>query len=259
MNQTLELLHNRVSLRKYANKPISEQDLDAILEGAMRAPTAGNMMMYSILVIKNEEKKQRLSESCDNQPFIAKAPVILIFLADMQRLYDYFDHCRVQEFCEIKGINYTSSPNYASLFLSISDALIAAQNAVVAAESLNIGSCYIGDITENYELHKELLKLPDKVFPIGMLTLGYYPESMKRVKKSRFVKKYLVFDEEYQSLDPADFANMYKELEEKFVPNNTYNANNFGQILYTKKFGTAFADEMERSINVILRHWMGNK
>lgn len=254
MNTTLDLLNNRMSLRKYADKPIEQKDLDQILEGAMRAPTAGNMMLYSVLVIRDEVKRKRLSQTCDNQPFIAKAPVTLVFLADMQRIYDYFAYCNVKEFCKNVDREY-KEPALASLFLSVSDALIAAQNAVIAAESLGIGSCYIGDIIENYEEHKKLLNLPDKVFPIGMLCLGYYPEGTKRIITPRFDKKYIVFNEEYKYLTDDDFREMYKEREKKVSPQNVDGAENFGQLLYSRKFGSEFFEEMEKSIGVILKHW----
>ena len=256
MNQTLNLIKNRMSLRRYEDRPIEKKDLDLILEAAMRAPTAGNMMMYSILVIKNEDKRKRLSETCDNQPFIAKAPISLIFLADMQRIYDYFTYCDVEKFCKEKNREYRK-PALASLFLSISDALIAAQNAVVAAESLGIGSCYIGDVMENYEIHREILNLPDRVFPIGMLCLGYYPQDSKRIISSRFDKKYIVFNEEYKQLRDEDFKEMYREREKRVSPKNVYGAENFGQLLYSRKFGSEFFEEMERSVGVILEHWKG--
>lgn len=256
MNSTLALLNNRMSLRKYAQRPIDEKDLELIIQGAMRAPTAGNMMLYSIIVVRDKEKMKKLSETCDNQPFIAKAPVSLIFLADTQRIYDYFDYCDLEEFCKEKDVEY-KKPAFASLFLSISDALIAAQNAAIAAESLEIGSCYIGDIMEKYEIHKELLNLPDKVFPIGMLCLGYYPEKAKRIIKPRFDKKYIVFEDEYKMLSNDDFKVMYKEREKKVNSKNIHGAKNFGQLIYSRKFGSKFFEEMERSVNVILEYWKG--
>jgi len=256
MNEVFNLINDRISLRRYADKPISDEDLNIILEGAMRAPTAGNMMSYSILVVKDEEKKKKLSVTCDHQPFIAKAPVVLIFLADMEKLYDYFQFCNVDKFCEANG-EKMNEPGLANLFLSASDALIAAQNAVITAESIGIGSCYIGDIVENYEVHKELLNLPNRVFPIAMLTLGYYPEDIKRIRKPRFDRKFIVFNEEYRTLSTTELKEMYQESEEKLVPNNTYGAENYGQLLYRRKFGTEFFNEMERSIQLILKHWKG--
>lgn len=254
MNPALDILNNRMSLRKYADKPISEEDLNLILQGAMRAPTAGNMMMYSILVIKNEEKKKRLSETCDNQPFIAKAPVILIFLADMHRMYRYFDECNVKDYCSRRGIEF-NKPDISKLFPAAGDAFIAAQNAVVAAEALGVGSCYIGDIVEHYEIHRELLKLPDGVFPLCMLCMGYYPENAERRLNTRFDRKYIVYDEEYKNLNSDEYKNMYIEYEKGVTHDNVYGTENFGQLTYARKFGPGFADEMERSIKVIMEHW----
>lgn len=254
MNNTLNLLYNRVSLRSYQDKNINNEDLKCILNSAMRAPTAGNMMLYSIIVIKDKEKKKKLSQTCDNQSFIATAPLILIFVADMQRWSDYFDYCGIKQYCKENNLEYRS-PNYSDLFLSISDAMIAAQNAVISAESLNIGSCYIGDIMENYEIHKDILDLPDKTFPIGMLTLGYYPENMKRTIKPRFDKEFIIFDEKYKRLSSKDFETMFQNLNNNLNKNNSYNAKNIGQLVYARKFGSPFSKEMERSINIMLKHW----
>ena len=143
MNNVIETINNRVSLRVYKDTPISDEDLNIILNSAIKAPTAGNMMMYSILKIKSDKTKEKLSVTCDNQRFIKNAPLILIFLADVNKWFNYFKVCGVDD---IKG------PGLNDLILGINDALIAAQNAVIAAESLGIGSCYIGDIMENYEV-----------------------------------------------------------------------------------------------------------
>jgi FMN reductase (NADPH) len=255
---TINLLKNRMSLRKYAEKPVSKEHLDIILEGAMRAPTAGNMMLYSILVIKDEEKKKILSKTCDNQPFIASAPVVLVFLADMQRWFDYYNYCGVKKYCEKKALDF-SSPDEGDLMLAAADAIIAAQNAVVAGEDLNIGSCYIGDIIENWEIHRDLLKLPQWVFPVAMLCMGYYPEDKKRIISPRFDKEYIVFEDEYTRLSNEDFKDMFIEREKRMAPDNMYGADNFGQFMYAKKTGAEFSTEMTRSVREMLKNWRGNK
>ena len=94
-----EILRDRVSLRQYAERPIKDEDKKAIIEAAMRAPTAGNMMMYSMIIVSDQALKQRLSETCDHQPFIAKAPLVIVFLADLQRWYDYYHDSGVKDFC----------------------------------------------------------------------------------------------------------------------------------------------------------------
>ncbi|ERI94579.1 nitroreductase family protein [Clostridiales bacterium oral taxon 876 str. F0540] len=253
---TLEVLKNRMSLRKYADRPISEEDLKIVLEGAMRAPTAGNMMLYSIIVVKDKEKKEILSRTCDNQPFIANAPVVLIFLADMQRWFDYYNYSGVKEFCVEKGIEY-NSPDEGDLMLAAADAIIAAQNAVIAGEALNIGSCYIGDIIENYEIHRDLLKLPKWVFPVAMLCMGYYPEEQKRIISPRFDSEYIVYNEEYRRLTDEDFKDMFVEREKRVSPDNKLGAKNLGQFMYAKKTGSEFSKEMTRSVREMLKNWHG--
>ena len=90
INETLELLFNRKSVRAYESREIQEEEKQAILEAALQAPTAGNMTLYTILDITDQDKKDKLAVTCDNQPFIAKAPMVLIFCADYKRWYDVF-------------------------------------------------------------------------------------------------------------------------------------------------------------------------
>ena len=258
MNETLNLLKNRTSVRKFSDKPITEEHLDCILEGAMRAPTAGNMMLYSIIVVEDKEKKEILSRTCDNQPFIANSPTILIFVADFQKWEDYYRVNKVDGYCIENNMEYTR-PSEASLFLGIGDALIAAQNAVVAAESLGVGSCYIGDIMEQYEIHKKLLNLPEFAFPVGMLCLGYYPEHYNQKPRERFNKEYIVFKEEYKRLPEEDIKEMFKSLDKRYVEQNKFNAKNYAQMHYAFKTRAEFSIEMARSIREVLKIWDGKE
>lgn len=239
MNEVINTINSRVSLRRYDSCEISNDDLEKIIESAIKAPTAGNMMMYSILKITDEKIKETLSQTCDNQPFIKNAKVILIFLADLQKWYDYF------EVCEVENIK---APGMNDFMLGIDDAIIACQNAVVAAESLGIGSCYIGDIMENYEKHKELLNLPDYTFPAAMITLGYYPKDMNKIYRERFDKQYVVFENTYKKLDEDELKNMFKHKEEDMPKTNPYGAKNFGELIYNRKTNADFSFEMDRSI-----------
>lgn len=254
MNDVIKTLEERVSLRRYKDIPIKDKDLDIIIKGAIKAPTAGNMMLYSIIVIKDEETKKKLSITCDNQPFIAKAPVQLLFLADMQRWFDYYDYCDVKKICKEKNIGY-NGPEEADLFLACCDALIAAQNAVIAAESIGIGSCYIGDIMENYETHREMFNLPKWTFPIALLSMGYYPDDYERVHRERFNQKYVVFDEKYRKLNKEEFQDMFKNKEN--IDFKKMELENFGQFMYLRKTGADFSVEMARSVKKALENWKG--
>lgn len=95
-----EVIKNRTSLRVYDDRMIEDQDLEKILEAASLAPTAGNQQLYSIIVIKSQETKDKLSESCDHQPFIAKAPVLLLFVSDQKKWFDYYQLEGCKEFSE---------------------------------------------------------------------------------------------------------------------------------------------------------------
>lgn len=90
MNDVLQSLHERKSVRVFKDLKISENDKETILLAAMEAPTAGNQQLYTILDITEQSLKDKLAISCDNQPFIAKAPMVLIFCADFQKWYDAF-------------------------------------------------------------------------------------------------------------------------------------------------------------------------
>jgi nitroreductase len=85
MNPVIELILNRKSVRAFEEREISPEVKDEILSAAMRAPTAGNMMLYSIIDVRNPDIKRALVKTCDNQAFIAQAPWVLLFLADYQR------------------------------------------------------------------------------------------------------------------------------------------------------------------------------
>jgi len=255
MNETLRVIDERRSLRGYDTRAISEEHKKAILHSAFRAPTAGNMMMYSIIEVANQKMKDKLVTTCDNQPFIAKAPLVLLFLADLQRWYDLFQYSDVPNLCEARGIEYVT-PKESDLLLASCDAVIAAQNAVIAAESVGIGSCYIGDIMENIEIHREMFDLPNWVFPIALLCFGYplREDRESREKTPRFSEHLVYFKDKYKHADmkefETEFANRFKDRKDLLK-----DVANIGQAMYLRKTGSDFSTEMRRSVKVALRDW----
>jgi nitroreductase len=256
MNETLKIIDNRRSLRGYDSKEISPIHKKQILHSAFRAPTAGNMMHYSIIEVANQDLKDRLVKTCDNQPFIAKAPLVLLFLADMQRWYDLFEYSGVIDLCNKQDIEY-ATPKESDLMLASCDAVIAAQNAVIAAESLGIGSCYIGDIMENIETHREMFDLPKWVFPIALLCFGYPLHGNRdgREKTPRFSKHFVYFKDKYVRINikdfEAEFLDRYKDGKNLFKETK-----NIGQFIYLRKTGSDFAAEMRRSVKVAISDWV---
>lgn len=257
MNQTVELLLNRRSVRVYEGKAIADEVKEGILAATMRAPTAGNMMLYSIIEVKEQETKNRLVKTCDNQPFIAKAPLVLLFLADYQRWYDYFRVSGVEQFCEQKAMTMRK-PAEGDLFLACCDALIAAQTAVIAAESLGIGSCYIGDIMENYEEHKALFDLPKYVFPITLVCFGYPTrQQQERELTQRFDKRFVVFEDRYTRFGKESLQEMHGERQTQVFGDRekVMGTRNLGQMMYQRKFDADFAREMNRSVKKMVQSW----
>ncbi|MGE5378511.1 MAG: nitroreductase family protein [Bacteroidota bacterium] len=257
MNQVVDVLMKRRSVRAYEDRQIEPEIRAEILKATLRAPTAGNLMLYSILEITDQAMKDRLAVTCDNQPFIARAPLVWIFLADYQRWYDYFLACGVEEMCAQKD-QKMQKPEEADLLLACCDALIAAQNAVIAAESFGIGSCYIGDIMEQYETHREMLCLPQYVFPIGMLVFGYPTRQQNdREYTSRFDEKFILFENRYRRLSSEEFGEMFSERQSRLPAGKSMQGiTTVGQATYLHKFSADFSMEMRRSVKEILKVWM---
>lgn len=244
MNETIRQLWSRKSVRAYADRAIAEAEKQVIIDAALQAPSAGNMALYTILDITDPCIKARLAETCDNQPFIAKAPMVLIFCADYRRWYEIF--CRYET--EVR------KPAEGDLFLAQADALIAAQNAVVAAESLGIGSCYIGDITENFEIHRELLHLPDYVVPAAMLCFGYPTEQqMARPKPPRFSRESMVHENGY-CMEKSDI--MDKMLTERQGFDDEIALEAWVCRFCKRKWNCAFSEEMSRSCAEMIHSWV---
>lgn len=256
MNDVLEVIEKRISLRAYSEGAISEEEENAILHAAMRAPTAGNQMLYSMIVIRDQQKKDKLAALCDHQAFMAKAPLMIVFVADHTKWFAYYQKNGVKEFCQDKDYQF-EAPQESDLLLAIQDAMIAAQNSVIAAESLNIGSCYIGDIMENGEQIKELLKLPQYTMPISLVVYGHYPKDFPKIPKKRFSKQFVVFEDQYQELSDSQIDEMFKEEETHYNPANVYHAKNYAQQFYARKTGAAFCKEMARSARFWLKQWDG--
>lgn len=261
MNPTLEVIQNRRSVRKYADTPITREEKDAILNAAMRAPTAGNMMLYTIIEVEDQQLKDRLAVSCDNQPFIASAPYVLLFAADYQRWMDLFRYSGAESKCAEKNL-VPRMPGEGDLLLACCDALIAAQTAVIAAEAMGIGSCYIGDILENCEIHQEMFELPQYTLPITLICFGRPAASREEMRLTRrFERKFIVHQDRYEKVTDADFGEMMKGTSERQFPSLSLEegAKEFARNMYTRKFVSEFSAEMNRSVKKWIEIWNGNK
>ena len=237
MEPVIKALFDRRSVRAYTGEPIAEELVETILASAAQAPTAGNQQLYTILRVTDPEKVHQLRLSCDDQPFIEKAGLVLVFCADCRKWYRAFREAGA----EPRG------PGAGDLLLAVSDANIAAQNAVTAAEALGLGSCYIGDIMENIERQREILGLPRYVFPAAMLLFGWPTEQQKtRPKPERVDMRYIVHENTYH-----DFTG--EELRAMFAPKcGERSYEDWMRAFCQRKYNSDFAREMTRSVQKAL-------
>ena len=237
MNQVISQLKERKSVRVFTEKEIAPEEISAILEAAVNAPTAGNQQLYTIIHVTDPAIKEQLAESCDHQPFIAKAPLVLVFCADCRKWY----HSFLEYGCEPR------KPGVGDLMLSVSDANIAAQNAVVAAYSLGIGSCYIGDIMENAETQRKILSLPSYVFPAAMVVFGYpAPQQLERPKPPRCQMHHIVHENGYRDMDAQELKDMLN------VKAGARGFEEWIQAFCNRKYNSDFSREMTRSVQIFL-------
>ena len=242
MNDVIQQLFKRKSVRSYSDQSISDKDRDLIIEAALQAPTAGDQTLYTILDIDDQSLKNELAAICDNQPFIAEAKLVLVFLADCRRWFDCYTY---------SGADHRK-PGVGDLILACEDAIIAAQNSVTAAYSLGIGSCYIGDILENKEKIQSVLHLDPYVFPATMIVLGYPTEQQNNRKKpERFDKKYVVQKNTYTR--PSEET--LREMQQKRSNNPNYNFNEDIKAFCKRKYMSDFAVEMTRSVREYLKNF----
>lgn len=238
MNEIIKSLFDRKSVRVFTDEGVSPEEKRLILEAATQAPSAGCQQLYTILDITDQNLKDKLADSCDHQPFIAKAPMVLIFCADCRKWFDAY----------VAAGAAPRAPGVGDLLLACSDANIAAQNAVTAAESLGFGSCYIGDIMERYEEHRHMLGLPQWVFPAAMLVIGRPTQQQKdRKKPVRFELGHIVHENGYCHMDEAELREMFDGHTDGRPFDEWMTA------FCTRKYNSDFSREMTRSVGEYLR------
>lgn len=241
MNQVIKQLEARKSVRVFEDREIPAEVKAAILNASCQAPTAGNQQLYTILDITDQTIKDKLVDTCDHQPFIATAKLVLIFCADCRKWYKAFQAAG----CEPRN------PGVGDLLLAVSDANIAAQNAVTAAESFGIGSCYIGDIMENCEEQRQLLHLPEYVFPAAMLVFGYPTQQQKdRPKPRRAEMSHIVHENGYRDMEAEELQQLFGIRTEQL------SYEEYMTRFCNRKYNSEFSREMSRSVGVYLEDFL---
>ncbi|MBT3241670.1 MAG: NADPH-dependent oxidoreductase [Bacteroidetes bacterium] len=197
----MDIILKHRSIRKYKSIEPEDEKISKILEAASRASTTGSMQVYSIVVTKDKEIRKQLWDSHFKQDMVLQAPVHLTFCADFNRF---------SKWCEQRSAK-PGYDNYLSFLTGAIDALLAAQNAALAAEALGLGICYLGTVTWMADRFIEILKLPQLVVPVAALTIGYPDENPNLTP--RLPVEGIVHQEVYSDYSPEDIDAIYQSLE----------------------------------------------
>lgn len=182
-----QLLAHR-SVRAYLPDPVSDDTLSAIIAAAQSAASSSNLQAWSVVAVRDTERKSRLASLAGEQEHIRQAPLLLVWLADLARLERVAG--KVGEACA--GLDYLEM-----LEVGVIDAALAAQNAVAAAESLGLGTVYIGGMRNQPEAVAAELALPPRVIAVFGLCVGTPDQQAPASVKPRPPQSVVLHQERY--------------------------------------------------------------
>ena len=234
----------RRSVRKYSDREVSRELLDSILEAAMRAPTCGNMQLYSVVVTRSAEGKAALAPTHFNQPMVTGAPVVLTVCADFNRF---------TRWCELSDAD-PGYDNFLSFMSAVADATIFAQQIVAIAESEGLGTCYLGTVTYNADKISDVLGLPDLCVPVACITLGWPAE--QGVETERLPLRAVVHEERYRADSDEEIIELFKAKDD-YAPNRRFIEENdkktLAQVFTDVRYPRAMNEDFSRAFLALLR------
>lgn len=191
-NETLDTLLSHRSVRSYLAEPLPEGTVELLVAAAQSAASSSNLQPWSVVAIEDPERKRRLAELAGNQQHIIQAPLFLVWLIDLGRN----EHIGESQGRPAQALDYLES-----FLLGAVDTSLAAQNAVVALESLDLGSVYIGGIRNRPAEVAAELGLPPHVFALFGLAIGRPDPATLASVKPRLPQDAVLFREQYEEPD----------------------------------------------------------
>lgn len=203
MNQTIKTLLEHRSIRSFEDKSLTDEQVHTIVRSAQAASTSSYIQAYSIIGVKDEEKKKKLAHLAGDQSYVEKNGHFFVFCAD------YYRHHEAASMHDVQIDEATESTE--KFMVGLIDASLAAQNATVAAESMGLGICYIGGLRNSLAEVSDLLNLPNKVIPLFGLCVGY-PAQSPDIKPRLPIQNVYHVDEYQQNKE--EFINELNEYDE---------------------------------------------
>ena len=165
-SETIRLLENRVSIRKYSDELVPDEMVEAVLRSAFRAPTSSNIQSYTVIVVRNPETRQKLSVVTGGQKHVAETPVFLSFCDDMTRI----------DYALMKNQHNLNGNNMETGVVTSIDVALVGMSAYLTAESLGLRGLMIGAVPNNALETAEILGLPHRVYCVFGMCLGWPAE-----------------------------------------------------------------------------------
>lgn len=200
-NPTLEVLSSHVSVRRFTDEPVPDDLLRSALEAARRAPTSSNWQTYSIVVVRDQEKKERLAELAGGQRHVAQSQVFLAFVADFHRIRRSAELHGEEP---ARGLEHTLTP--------VVDASIVGEAAQVALESVGLGAVMVGGMRAHATQVAEVLGLPHEAFVVYGMSVGWPDgDPAENGLKPRLPTHLVIHEDEYSDVGLEDAVKAYDE------------------------------------------------
>ena len=195
-----DVIMRRRTVRSFLDTPVEEEKVQQLLEAAIQAPSGGNIQPISIIRIEKPESRDKLAKLAVNQPWVAKAPLCLLFCIDFHR---------TGKWAQAEGASYGGEKALMSFLLAYADVFCSAENAVLCATSLGLGTVYIGMVLAAMTEIRSEFGLPDKVVPVVALCVGYPKKIPAGITK--LPKAAMVHSERYEEKSPEELKQLYRE------------------------------------------------
>ncbi len=203
-----DLLIKRRSVRNFEDKPVPDDVVDKLIDAANNAPTACNIQPLSIVTVQEAERRAKLAQMIKRQPWLRNAPLTMIFCLDFWRL---------KKWAELSGVEFRGNDAFSHFLLGYADVMCAAQTVAVLAESLGLGSVYVGRAPYVADDVRAYFGMPAYVFPLMLLCLGYPKAVPRNVPKLR--PEVIRHRERYRALSDDEVRNAFAEKYGSFDEN----------------------------------------
>lgn len=192
---TIDTMLSHASVRAYLDTKLPPGTIETLVAAAQSAATSSNLQVWSVVAVEDAERRMRLAELAGGQRHIRQAPLFLAWLADLSR---------AERVAGAVGVTLEGLPFLETFLVAAIDAALAAQNAAVAAESLGLGTCYIGGLRNRPLDVAAELGLPPGAFAIFGLCVGYPDPAYPASAKPRLPPEAVLHREQYDAAPERD-------------------------------------------------------